>query len=125
MDAANDSETAEQADPVSDTVVPEDGKEADDGKTAEQPQTAVGEAEEEAEEEPVRGPVDRSVIVNGELIVMRGKPDYVFIDVFDYIDFDLSDCRGRAIVTLVNEKNAFYTQILEEGDEIVIRWEES
>ena len=69
--------------------------------------------------------VDRSVFVNGEVIVMHGKPEYVFIDVFDYIDFDLSDSRGRAIITTVNDKNAFYTQTLDEGDEIVIRWEES
>ena len=57
--------------------------------------------------------------------MMHGKPEYVFIDVFDYIDFDLSDSRGRAIITKVNDKNAFYTQTLNEGDEIVIRWEES
>ena len=84
-----------------------------------------------ASDEPVQleakneDPVDRAVFVNGELIVMHGKPEYVFIDVFDYIDFDLSDSRGRAIITRVNEKNAFYTQTLNEGDEIEIRWEES
>ena len=80
---------------------------------------------DENEAVPERAPVDRAVFVNGELIIMHGKPEYVFIDVFDYIDFDLSDSRGRAIVTKVNDKNAFYTQTLDEGDEIVIRWEES
>ena len=75
--------------------------------------------------EEKKDPVERSVFVNGELIVMHGKPEYVFIDVFDYIDFDLSDSRGRAIITKVNDKNAFYTQTLDEGDEIEIRWEES
>lgn len=74
--------------------------------------------------EEKKEPVDRSVLVNGEVIVMHGKTEYVFIDVFDYIDFDLSDSRGRAIITKVNDKNAFYTQTLDEGDEIVIRWEE-
>lgn len=83
-------------------------------------------AEEAAEEETkqVSEPVDCAVFVNGEVIVLRGKPEYVFIDVFDYIDFDLSDSRGRAIVTKVNDQNAFYTQTLHEGDEIVIRWSE-
>ena len=75
--------------------------------------------------EEKKEPVDRSVLVNGEVIVMHGKTEYVFIDVFDYIDFDLSDSRGRAIITKVNDKNAFYTQTLDEGDEIEIRWEES
>ena len=82
-------------------------------------------SEEENGAEEQKAPIDRAVFVNGELIIMHGKPEYVFIDVFDYIDFDLSDSRGRAIITKVNDKNAFYTQTLEEGDEIVIRWEES
>lgn len=68
---------------------------------------------------------DCAVFVNGDLIVMHGKPEYVFIDVFDYIDFDLSDSRGRGIITTINDKKAFYTQTLNEGDEIVIQWEES
>lgn len=76
------------------------------------------------EPQQASAPVDCAVFVNGEVIVLRGKPEYVFIDVFDYIDFDLSDSRGRAIVTKVNDKNAFYTQTLHEGDEIVIRWSE-
>lgn len=103
--------------------------------TAQAERTAAAEAEKPqpaAEDAPISGekkdapkePVDLEIFVNGELIVMHGKPAYVFIDVFDYIDFDLSDSRGRAIVTQVNDKNAFYTQILSEGDEIVIRWED-
>lgn len=82
--------------------------------------------EHSSEEQPSEAsPVDLAVFVNGDLIMMHGKPEYVFIDVFDYIDFDLSDSRGRAIITKVNDKNAFYTQTLSEGDEIIIRWEES
>lgn len=76
------------------------------------------------EREPEPEPVDLAVFVNGDIIVLRGKPEYVFIDVFDYIDFDLSDSRGRAIVTKVNDVNAVYTQTLHEGDEIVIGWKE-
>ena len=85
----------------------------------------TGGEEPEQLETKTSEPVDCAVFVNGDVIVMHGKPEYVFIDVFDYIDFDLSDSRGRAIITKVNEKNAFYTQTLNEGDEIVIRWEES
>ncbi len=99
------------------------------GETLQEPATTAeggteGTPDGEPEEAP-KEPIERSVFVNGELIVMQGKAEYVFIDVFDYIDFDLSDSRGRAIITMVNDKNAFYTQTLEEGDEIVIRWEES
>ncbi len=79
-------------------------------------------AEEEQEEMPQ--PFDCTVFVNGEELVLQGKSEYAFIDVFDYIDFDLSDSRGRAIVTQVNDKNAYYTQSLQENDRIIIRWEE-
>lgn len=95
--------------------------EAASGQTDEEPSN-----EQSSEEQPSEAsPVDLAVFVNGDLIMMHGKPEYVFIDVFDYIDFDLSDSRGRAIITKVNDKNAFYTQTLGEGDEIIIRWEES
>ena len=93
--------------------------------TAETPEeTVTEETAEETEQPQSREPADCAVFVNGDVIVLRGKPEYVFIDVFDYIDFDLSDSRGRAIITQVNDKDAFYTQTLHEGDEIVIRWEE-
>ena len=127
-DVSNENVKTEENSLTVDTVSYENEKalETDDDRfsVAEYQSDESDEAESE-EEEPVKEPVDRSVFVNGELIVMRGKPEYVFIDVFDYIDFDLSDSRGRAIITQVNDKNAFYTQTLEEGDEIVIRWEES
>jgi hypothetical protein len=83
------------------------------------------ESEPIAEAQPEPGTVKRTVFVNGELITMQGKKEYVFIDVFDYIDFDLSDSRGRAIITLINDKNALYTQVLNEGDKVVIRWDEN
>ncbi len=79
---------------------------------------------ENASEQPKKTSDELSVFVNDETVVMHGKPEYVFIDVFDYIDFDLSDSRGRGIITQINDKNAYYTQTLNEGDRIVIRWEE-
>ena len=113
---SEESETASETD--NPAVGLENAKEDDPGQVK---VTGGGVTEPEEKKEPV----DCAVFVNGELIVMHGKPEYVFIDVFDYIDFDLSDSRGRAIITKVNDKNAFYTQTLEEGDEVVIRWEES
>ena len=120
-EAAADEKTEEtQPDAENGQEAPVEG--GSSGKTEETTEEVAPETEAQEEK---KEPVDRSVFVNGELIVMHGKPEYVFIDVFDYIDFDLSDSRGRAIVTTVNDKNAFYTQTLDEGDEIVIRWEES
>ena len=64
------------------------------------------------------------VIVNGDQIEMKGKTDYTFIDIFDYIDFDISDSRGRGIITTINGIDASYTQQLFDGDRIEIRWQE-
>ncbi len=68
-------------------------------------------------------PKDVVVFVNNSTICLRGKSEYVFVDVFDYIDFDLSAGKGRKIVTLLNGNQAEYMQTLKEGDSIEIRWE--
>lgn len=115
-------ETGERAE-VSDEAE-EAGESAQAADEAEKEAQETEEASEEVKKDAKKEPIDLEVFVNGEIVVMHGKPAYVFIDVFDYIDFDLSDSRGRAIVTQVNDENAYYTQILCEGDEIVIRWEE-
>ena len=67
---------------------------------------------------------DFPVIVNGNSVVMRGKDKYIFVDIFDYIDFDLKSPKGRKIVTKVNSVNvANYMQELPEGAVIEIYWD--
>ena len=61
------------------------------------------------------------VVVNGKPVSMSGKPRYVFVDVFNYIDFDLSKPQG-AIVTTVNGHTANYMEELHDGDVIEIYW---
>ena len=51
--------------------------------------------------------------------------DYIFVDIFDFINFDLADSRGRAIVTTVNGDSAGYMQPLYSGDEVEIYWKET
>ncbi len=68
------------------------------------------------------GPVDMVVIVNKQPIVLRGKKEYVFVDVFDYINFDLRESGGRSIVTEINGRPAQYMENLKEGDVIDIYW---
>lgn len=63
-----------------------------------------------------------AVIVNRKPIVMQGKKEYVFVDVFDYIDFDLREPKGRSIVTEINGRTAEYMEILKDGDVIDIYW---
>ncbi len=62
------------------------------------------------------------VIVNQKPVVMRGKKKYSFVDIFDYIDFDTTKLQGKGIATLVNGKDAQYTQELYNGDKIEVYW---
>lgn len=64
------------------------------------------------------------IMVNKQPVVMRGKAEYIYVDVFDYIHFDLRESNGRNIVTLLNGQPAQYMETLKEGDVIDIYWEE-
>ena len=66
-----------------------------------------------------------TVTVNGERVDLIGKNSYIFVDIFDRITFDLNAGRGRAIVTLVNGKNAEFSQQLYDGDRIELYWKEN
>ena len=61
------------------------------------------------------------VMVNRQPVVLRGKPRYVFVDIFDVIDFDLSKPQG-AIVTLLNGTQAQFMEELHDGDRIEVYW---
>lgn len=66
---------------------------------------------------------DIQVIVNGKPVTLTGnKKSYIFVDIFNYIDFDLSKPRG--LITLkLNGKKANYTDVIKSGDYIEISWE--
>lgn len=68
---------------------------------------------------------DIYVTVNRQSVRLSGKSSYVFVDLFDYYDFDLNDSRGRSIVTRVNGQKAEFMGGLHDGDVIEIYWEES
>lgn len=64
-----------------------------------------------------------AVIVNEQPVVLKGKKNYIYVDVFDYIDFDLSKPHGSSVVTLRNGEKAGYVDPLFEGDRLEIYWE--
>lgn len=64
------------------------------------------------------------VMANGQLVTMTGKAHYVYVDIFDFIAFDLSYSKGRSIVTKLNGRNADYMESLKDGDVIEIYWNE-
>ena len=65
-----------------------------------------------------------TVIVNGAPVILRGKTNYVFVDVFDAINFNLAESKGRRIVTNLNGKQAQYMEALKDNDVVDIYWEE-
>lgn len=64
------------------------------------------------------------VIVNDKPVILTGKSSYMYVDIFEFIDFDLKTPRGNKVVTMINGRNALYTEELHEGDVIEVRWEQ-
>ncbi len=75
-----------------------------------------------AYEEPDPGIV---VFVNGEAVSLTGKKEYIFVDIFDRITFDLNAGRGRAIATMLNGREAQFTESLRDGDKVELYWKEN
>lgn len=65
-----------------------------------------------------------TVIVNNSPVVLNGKSNYVFVDVFDVINFNLADSKGRSIVTKINDRQAQYMEALKDNDKLEIYWKE-
>ncbi len=62
------------------------------------------------------------VINDEEMEIYYKKDRFVFVDIFDYIDFDLSSLKGKLILK-VNNKDAEYLEELKDGDNIKVYWE--
>ncbi len=66
-----------------------------------------------------------TVYVNGEPVPLMDKDEYIFVDIFDRITFDLAAGRGRAIATMVNGLEAQFTTVLHDGDKVELYWKEN
>ncbi|WP_443662449.1 cell division protein FtsA [Clostridium sp.] len=60
-----------------------------------------------------------NVKVNKNMIILKGKDKYIFVDIFNYVDFDLTISKGNLILKL-NGNKADYYQPLNNGDVIEI-----
>lgn len=65
------------------------------------------------------------VIINGLPVRLTGKNTYIFVDIFDFYEFDLTASAGRPIITLLNGSNAQFSAVLSDGDEIELAWKEN
>ncbi len=62
------------------------------------------------------------VTVNQKPVCLSGKAEYVYVDVFQYIEFDLSKPQGSGIATKLNGRDAQYMENIHDGDMIEIYW---
>ena len=62
------------------------------------------------------------MIYNGAPLVLDGKNSFIYIDIFNYVDFDLSAPKGKSVETLLNGRPAQYTEPIKDGDRIDVRW---
>lgn len=77
---------------------------------------------DESDSLPKTGGLSMYVMVNQEQVHLTGKSSYVFVDVFEHIDFDLSKPQGTGIVTRINGRDAQYMEEIHSGDVIEIYW---
>ena len=101
--------------------------ESERGYDSEENQEKASSADTTAEAEKSEVKEDKvaiTVTVNNAPVHMVGKSSYIYVDVFDLINFDLSQPQGRSVVTLLNGKQATYTELLKQGDVLDIYWKE-
>ena len=102
----------------------ENSEYADDGKLDEEYVEYKAAKEEAKRLEEESKNVSVTVFVNGDPVTMNDKQEYVFVDIFDHIDFDLKNRpAGKGIVTMLNSEKAVFSQPLKDGDFLDIYWE--
>lgn len=87
----------------------------------------------EKEAEPVNGMASShtgltqtiQVYVNNEPVMLTGRKEYIFVDIFDYYEFDLKAGGGRGVITQLNGEDAAYVAVLKNGDQITLAWKEN
>lgn len=109
-----------QADGGTQAEAPDEAKQAGTGASGGDSSAKETAAEEKAPEE-----AGLHVTVNHEPVYLSGKSSYIFVDIFNVIDFDVHAGGGRPIVTTINGAPCGYSDELHEGDDILVYWKES
>lgn len=78
----------------------------------------------ETEEAEVAGDYFIQVNVNGQTVkVFKESGSFIFVDVFNYLDFDRTKSKGSLVLKL-NGQRANYTDVIRDGDQIEVFWSE-
>ena len=98
---------------------------ADTGSAGEDSVNATAGASAAASEKNAAAGNTVNIFINGQPVRLTGKKSYIFVDIFDFYEFDLKASAGRAVVTKRNGENAQFTAELCEGDQIELGWQEN
>ncbi len=67
--------------------------------------------------------VDMPIRINGQDMVLSGKKDYIFVDVYNLINFDPSESNGRPLVIKINGQKCGYSDELHANDDVEVYWQ--
>lgn len=68
------------------------------------------------------GGTDLSITVNGDPVILKGKPVYIMVDVLDFYPIDTAVAHGERLEIKKNGIECNFTEPLSEGDSVVIQW---
>ena len=105
----------------------EDTEETDsEAEVYEQFQETKNEKQKDADSEGKKNipkpPVALSIIVNSAPITLMNKPEYVFVDIFDFYPFDTKKAAGDELITKINGVPCGFFEPINEGDIIEVFW---
>lgn len=111
----NETEQTEESEQINETEQKEQTKEAG----LEEPQAA----KREIGADPKSGSIhDLNITVNGEMVSLKGKKQYIVVDILDFYPVDTSVAHGNRLLTAVNGMECDFTYPLREGDAVRIEW---
>ena len=120
-------ETEEVSDAESDDASDDKKSKDKSSKTSKVKKAAKKSSESKEEEKPsTKNGKNKSitVTVNDQKVLLKNKSEYVFVDVVDYIDFDLKNPKGTILISNLNGRSAEFLEPIKNGDIIELYWEE-
>ena len=71
---------------------------------------------------PVQQGTDCYITVNGKVVILKGKKQYVFVDILDFYPFDVSKAYGQTVVLQINGNKAEFSSPIKDSDIIDLYW---
>lgn len=68
------------------------------------------------------GGTDMAITVNGDPVILKGKPVYIMVDVLDFYPIDTEVAHGERLEIKKNGVECNFTEPLSAGDSVIIQW---